>query len=121
MAEGSTIAIASLAVATGGLAISLVIAYIKEKTDTSKRNGELGRDVKSCASAIEKLEGVPRQMTALEGQIKNLDNRLNDLPEKVAKVDKRIQFFEDVCPAFHQHAAGGCEAGDSKEKKPCST
>ena len=116
MAEGSTIAIASLAVAAGGLAIGLVIAYIKEKTDTSKRNGELGRDVKSCATAIEKLESVPQQMSDLKNQIAKVDDRLNGLPEKVTKIDKRIQFFEDVCPAFHRQAAGGCE-----EKKPCST
>ncbi len=117
MAEGTTIAIASLAVAAGGLAIGLVIAYIKEKTDTSKRNGELGTDLKNCVKAIGKLEGVPQQMTALEGQISRVDERLNGLPEKMAKVDKRIQFFEDVCPAFHHQAAGGCEAGGC-EKKP---
>ena len=114
MAEGSTIAIASLAVAAGGLAISLAVAYIKEKTDTSKRNGEMGTDLKNCVKAIGRLEGVPQQISDLRNQISRVDDRLNGLPEKMTSVDKRIQWFEDVCPAFHRHAAGGCEAGDSK-------
>ena len=113
---GSTIAIASLAVTAGGLAISLAVAYIKEKTNTSKRNGELGRDVKSCVSAIERLEGVPQQISDLKNQIAKVDERLNGLPEKVTKIDKRIQFFEDVCPTFHRQAAEGCKAVGPKEK-----
>lgn len=113
MGTGTIITIASLAVAVAGLTGTLAIAYLKEKTDTAKRSGSLNKEVENLGTELQKLQGVPQQITGLKGQIKAVDDRLNDLPEKVVKVDKRIQWFEDVCPVFHRQATGGCE-----EKKP---
>lgn len=111
MAAGSTIAIASLAVAAGGLAISLAIAYIKEKTDSAKRNGEMGRDIRYCSDSIKKLEGLPQKIEELKGNIQIVDDRLNGLPDKVEKLREVLQVFQDICPAYlHRHSASvGCE------------
>jgi predicted nuclease with TOPRIM domain len=103
---------------TGAVAvITLGIAYIKEKTDTAKRNGYLGSELKHCSESIKKLEGLPQQMTEVKDKVEAVDTRLNGLPEKVGEQGKTLTIVKFFCPAFQHHQNPGKADDCSNDQK----
>ena len=97
----------------------LLVAYLRERGDkkdaVSKWAGALETEVKYCKKAIDKLEGIP-------GQLSQIDERLKGLPRKVSNIERRLQLVEDVCPEVAKHGMvmpidGDCESGGTTDDK----
>ena len=93
-----------LLVAIGGL----VIAYLKEKSDTGKRENI---EAKREGGLVEKVDNLVTEFRKLNGTT-------DDTVRQLTKAEKRVQKLEDICPVWQKSTActtGGCE-DNTKEK-----
>ena len=106
MNEGAIIAIVGLGLTCLGLIITLGIAYLKEKSDTGKReNAEAKRE----GGLVEKVDNLVIEFRKLNGTT-------HDIAKQASDVEKRIQRIEDICPVAQKYLRQSCEVTEKSNR-----
>ncbi len=81
--------------------VGMVIAYVKEKTSVAENSGKMQSTLNDLVKKCDDLKEIPVELIRLSGNIRNVDNRLNGLPNKVERMEMTLEKLKALCPMYN--------------------